>query len=143
MGISVTVETCSEADVFCAKAKRQQQMFYLCESEATATNVLSVRKRSDNNKCFVCAKAKRQQQMFYLCESEATATTTKRPPERKSTPLFAEEPYFYFSNLKNLEALCAYILWGEAYSQASMHPLLGVVMGDNKAIPPLREAVSF
>ncbi|MEX3745823.1 hypothetical protein [Lysinibacillus xylanilyticus] len=36
----------------CAKAKRQQQqqMFYLCESEATATNVLSVRKRSDSNK---------------------------------------------------------------------------------------------
>ncbi|MEB2281400.1 hypothetical protein LAV73_15565 [Lysinibacillus xylanilyticus] len=30
----------------CAKAKRQQQMFYLCESEAAATNVLSVRKRS-------------------------------------------------------------------------------------------------
>ncbi|MFB7159837.1 hypothetical protein [Lysinibacillus sp. NPDC056232] len=28
----------------CAKAKRQQQMFYLCESEASATNVLSVRK---------------------------------------------------------------------------------------------------
>ncbi|WP_223555853.1 hypothetical protein, partial [Lysinibacillus sphaericus] len=56
-----------------AKAKRQQQMFYLCESEATATNVLSVRKRSDSNKCFICAKAKRQQQMFYLCESEASA----------------------------------------------------------------------
>ncbi|MFJ8516243.1 hypothetical protein [Lysinibacillus xylanilyticus] len=45
-----------------AKAKRQQQVFYLCESEATATNVLSVRKRSDSNKCFICAKAKRQQQ---------------------------------------------------------------------------------
>ncbi|MGE7952090.1 hypothetical protein [Lysinibacillus xylanilyticus] len=29
----------------CAKAKRQQQMFYLCESEATATNVLSVRQQ--------------------------------------------------------------------------------------------------
>ncbi|MGY3186638.1 hypothetical protein [Lysinibacillus sp. TE18511] len=40
-------------------------MFYLCESEASATNVLSV------------AKAKRQLQMFYLCESEASAT--KRP----------------------------------------------------------------
>ncbi|MGE7947329.1 hypothetical protein, partial [Lysinibacillus sp. NPDC093688] len=62
----------------CAKAKRQQQMFYLCESEASATNVLSVRKRSVSNKCFICAKAKRQQQMFYLCESVATATT-KRP----------------------------------------------------------------
>ena len=70
-----------------AKAKRQQQMFYLCESEAAATNVLSVRKRSGSNKCFylceseasatnvfICAKAKRQQQMFYLCESEAAAT---------------------------------------------------------------------
>ncbi|WP_223552781.1 hypothetical protein, partial [Lysinibacillus sphaericus] len=48
--------------------------FALRESEASATNVLSVRKRSDSNKCFICAKAKRQQQMFYLCESEATAT---------------------------------------------------------------------
>jgi len=46
----------------------------LCESEAAATNVLSVRKRSGSNKCFICAKAKRQQQMFYLCESEAAAT---------------------------------------------------------------------
>ncbi|MFB7157063.1 hypothetical protein [Lysinibacillus sp. NPDC056232] len=36
-----------------AKAKRQQQMFYLCESEAAATNVLSVRKRSGSNKCFL------------------------------------------------------------------------------------------
>jgi len=56
----------------CAKAKRQQQMFYLRESEAAATNVF-------------CAKAKRQQQMFsvrkrsgsnkcFLCESEAAAT---------------------------------------------------------------------
>ncbi|MDM5248624.1 hypothetical protein [Lysinibacillus sp. G4S2] len=36
---------------------RQRQMFYLCESEASATNVLSVRKRSDSNKCFICAKA--------------------------------------------------------------------------------------
>ncbi|WP_374965286.1 hypothetical protein [Lysinibacillus sp. RS5] len=46
----------------------------LRESEASATNVLSVRKRSVSNKCFICAKAKRQQQMFYLCESEASAT---------------------------------------------------------------------
>ncbi|MGA3678108.1 hypothetical protein ACPCXF_23930 [Lysinibacillus agricola] len=59
-------------------------MFYLCESEATATNVLSVRKRSDSNKCFICAKAKRQQQMFYLCESEATAT--KRPAGTEINP---------------------------------------------------------
>ncbi|WP_375199356.1 hypothetical protein [Bacillus sp. RS11] len=46
----------------------------LRESEASAANVLSVRKRSDSNKCLICAKAKRQQQMFNLCESEATAT---------------------------------------------------------------------
>ncbi|MGE7943226.1 hypothetical protein ACQKNB_14165 [Lysinibacillus xylanilyticus] len=48
--------------LLCAKAKRQRQMFYLCESEASATNVLTVRKRSGSNKCFNCAKAKRQQQ---------------------------------------------------------------------------------
>ncbi|MFJ8460718.1 hypothetical protein ACIQ57_16475 [Lysinibacillus xylanilyticus] len=63
--------------MLCAKAKRQQQIFYLCESEAAATNFLSVRKRSGSNKCFICAKAKRQQQMFYLRESEAAAA--KRP----------------------------------------------------------------
>ncbi|MGY3189263.1 hypothetical protein [Lysinibacillus sp. TE18511] len=61
----------------------------LRESEASAANVLSARKRSDSGKCFICAKAKRQRQMFYLCESEATATNvfcseskataTKRP----------------------------------------------------------------
>ncbi|TQR30835.1 hypothetical protein C7Y47_14860 [Lysinibacillus sphaericus] len=72
---------------------------FCSESEAAATNVLTVRKRSDSNtksgssdaprklcsvrkrsgsnKCFYCAKAKRQQQMFLLCESEAAAT--KRP----------------------------------------------------------------
>jgi len=44
----------------------------LRESKATATNVLSVRKRSDSNKCFICAKAKRQQQ--------------SAQSERKSTP---------------------------------------------------------
>jgi len=38
--------------LLCAKAKRQRQMFYLCESEATATNV--------------------------FC-SESKATATKRP----------------------------------------------------------------
>ncbi|WP_285395313.1 hypothetical protein [Lysinibacillus sp. fls2-241-R2A-57] len=46
MGISVTDETlqrsgcflCDSNTVFvCAKAKRQQHGFYLCESEATAT----------------------------------------------------------------------------------------------------------
>ncbi|MEX3744967.1 hypothetical protein [Lysinibacillus xylanilyticus] len=49
----------------------------LCESEASATNVLSVRKQSVSDKCVICAKAKRQRQMCYLCESEASAT--KRP----------------------------------------------------------------
>gem|GEM_PF-3468400 len=95
-------------------AKRQQQMFFLCESEAAATNVFSVRKRSGSNKCFFCAKAKRQQQMFFLCESEAAATNVfsvrkrsgsnkcffcakaKRQqqsaqPERKSPPRFTEK----------------------------------------------------
>ncbi|MCL1694649.1 hypothetical protein [Lysinibacillus sp. BPa_S21] len=52
----------SAANVFCS------------ESKATATNVLSVRKRSDSNKCFICAKAKRQQQ--------------SAQPERKSTPRY-------------------------------------------------------
>ncbi|MFB7157567.1 hypothetical protein [Lysinibacillus sp. NPDC056232] len=57
------------------------------ESEATATNVLTVRKRSDSNKCFNCAKAKRQQQ------SSQT--------ERKSTPRYGDEskwmnPFLFF-----------------------------------------------
>ncbi|MDM5248194.1 hypothetical protein [Lysinibacillus sp. G4S2] len=55
------------------KAKRQRQMFYLCESEASATNVLSVRKRSVGDKCFICAKAKRQRQMFYLCRKRSVS----------------------------------------------------------------------
>ncbi|WP_374964233.1 hypothetical protein [Lysinibacillus sp. RS5] len=42
--------------------------------EASATNVLSVRKRSVSNNVLSVAKAKRQLQMFYLCESEASAT---------------------------------------------------------------------
>ncbi|MGA3677748.1 hypothetical protein, partial [Lysinibacillus agricola] len=56
---------------------QQQQMFSCSESKATATNVLSARKRSNSNKCFHVAKAKRQLQMFYLRESEASAA--KRP----------------------------------------------------------------
>jgi len=72
----------------CAKAKRQQQMFYLCESEASATNVLSVRKRSVSNKCFICAKAKRQQQ--------------SAQPERKSTTRFVEKLYFILLSLHNI-----------------------------------------
>jgi len=55
-----------------AKAKRQQQMFYLRESEAPAANVLSVRKRSGSNKCF-------------LRESEAAAI--KAPSRNGSQPL--------------------------------------------------------
>ncbi|MCL1697300.1 hypothetical protein [Lysinibacillus sp. BPa_S21] len=55
-----------------AKAKRQQQMFYLRESEAAAANVLSARKRSGSGKCFICAKAKRQQQ---TAQSERKSTT--------------------------------------------------------------------
>ncbi|GAB0168237.1 hypothetical protein LSPCS325_16740 [Lysinibacillus sp. CTST325] len=52
-----------------AKAKRQLQLFYLCESVATATtNVLSV------------AKAKRQLQ--------------SAQPERISTPHFTKKTYF-------------------------------------------------
>jgi predicted nucleic acid binding AN1-type Zn finger protein len=60
---------------FCAKAERQQQVFFLCESRAAATGFLSVRKQSDSNKFSFCAKAKRQQQVFFLCESRAAATT--------------------------------------------------------------------
>jgi len=70
-------------NLYCAKAKRQQQIFtvrkrsdsnksLLCESEATATDLycakaqrqqqmFTVRKRSDSNKCF-CTKVKRQVQ---------------------------------------------------------------------------------
>jgi len=91
-GISVTDETLERAArvkrligrpqeaLLCAKAKRQRQMFYLCESEASAANVLSVRKRSVSNKCFICAKAKRQQQQ-------------SAQSERKSTPRFAKEKW--------------------------------------------------
>jgi len=61
LGISVTDETLERATrvkrligrpqeaLLCAKAKRQQHGFCLCESEATATRFLSVRKRSDSN----------------------------------------------------------------------------------------------
>jgi len=57
---------------------------FLCESEAAAANVLSVRKQSVSGKCFICAKAKRQRQMFYLCESEASAA--KRPAGTEINP---------------------------------------------------------
>jgi hypothetical protein len=58
--------------------------YTLRESEAAATNVLSARKRSGSDKCFICAKAKRQRQMFYLRESEAAAT--KRPAGTEINP---------------------------------------------------------
>ncbi|MFJ6263821.1 hypothetical protein ACIQGW_02160 [Lysinibacillus xylanilyticus] len=77
-------------------------MFYLCESEATATNVLSVRKRSDSNKCFICAKAKRQQQMFSVAKAKRqqqmfSVAKAKRQlqsaqSERKSTTRFDGDP---------------------------------------------------
>ena len=72
--LSVRERSDSNTVFICARAKRQQHGFYLCESEATATRFLSVRERSDSNTVFICAKAKRQQHGFYLCESEATAT---------------------------------------------------------------------
>jgi len=88
-------------------------MFYLCESEATATtcsicakakrqqqHVLSVRKRSDSNnmfylceseatatKCFICAKAKRQQQQMF-----SVATATKGPVGTEINPRFDDDP---------------------------------------------------
>jgi len=51
-----------------------RRIIYRCKSDATATRVLSVRKRSDSNMVFLCAKAQRQQHGFSLCESAATAT---------------------------------------------------------------------
>ncbi|QQP11276.1 hypothetical protein FJQ98_18945 [Lysinibacillus agricola] len=50
--------------LLCAKAKRQRQMLYLCESEATAT-------------MFYLCESEATATMFYLCESEATATTKR------------------------------------------------------------------
>jgi len=72
---------CPQEALLYAKAKRQRQMFYLCESEASATNVLSVRKRSVSDKCFICAKAKRQRQ--------------SAQPERKSTTRYGDEPVLF------------------------------------------------
>ncbi|MFJ6263734.1 hypothetical protein [Lysinibacillus xylanilyticus] len=50
--------------LLCAKAKLQQQMFYLRESEASATNVF-------------CSESKATATNVFCSESEATAT--KRP----------------------------------------------------------------
>ncbi|MDM5249812.1 hypothetical protein [Lysinibacillus sp. G4S2] len=64
-------------------------MFYLRENVATATNVLSARKQSDSDNCFICAKAKRQQQMFYLCESEASATNVFCAKAKRQRQMFS------------------------------------------------------
>ncbi|MGY3186551.1 hypothetical protein [Lysinibacillus sp. TE18511] len=61
--------------LLCAKAKRQRQCF-ICAKAKRQQQMFSVRKRSDSNKCFLCeseatatnvfcAKAKRQQQSAY------------------------------------------------------------------------------
>jgi len=59
---------------------RPQEASALRESEASATNVLTVRKRSVSYKCFNCAKAKRQLQ--------------SAQSERKSTSRFAKDTYY-------------------------------------------------
>ncbi|MFF2293403.1 hypothetical protein ACFVUF_10765, partial [Lysinibacillus sp. NPDC058154] len=56
---------------------------------ATATNVLSVRKRSDSNKCFICAKAKRQQQMFSVAKAKRQLQSAQ--PERKSISRYSNK----------------------------------------------------
>ncbi len=80
--LSVRKRSDSNKCFICEKAKRQRQLFYLCESEAaaanvfcsesvaTATNVLSARKQSDSDNCFICAKAKRQRQMFSVAKAK-------------------------------------------------------------------------
>jgi len=77
--------------------------FALCESEATATNVLSARKRSVSDKCFICAKAKRQRQMFYLRESEASATNVlsarKRSVSDKAPSRNGNQPHVMVMSL--------------------------------------------
>jgi len=97
------------ANLYCAKAQRQQQIFtvrkrsdsnksLLCESAATATNlycakaqrqqqIFTVRKRNDSNKCL-------------LCESAATATNVfvpkgKRQIQNTSTSLSGEVNAFF------------------------------------------------
>ncbi|WP_223554046.1 hypothetical protein [Lysinibacillus sphaericus] len=58
---------------------------------ASAANVLSVRKRSDSNKCFICAKAKRQRQ--------------SAKSERKSTTCYGDELLFFYK-FNNLTFYC-------------------------------------
>ncbi|WP_374965120.1 hypothetical protein [Lysinibacillus sp. RS5] len=63
-GSSARKRSVSGKCFICAKAKRQQQMFYLCESEASATNVF-------------CSESKATATNVFCSESKATAT--KRP----------------------------------------------------------------
>jgi len=78
-------------------------MFYLCESVASAANVLSVRKRSVSSKCFICEKAKRQQQMFYLRESVASAANVlsarKRSDSNKAPGRNGNHPHVMVSQI--------------------------------------------
>jgi len=62
----------------------------LRESEASAANVLSVRKRSVSGKCFICAKAKRQQQMFSVAKAKRQLQSAQS--ERKSTSRYGDAP---------------------------------------------------
>ncbi|WP_249106801.1 hypothetical protein [Lysinibacillus sp. Bpr_S20] len=71
-------------------------MFYPRESEAAATNVLSVGMQSGSYKCFICANAKRQLQMFYLRESEAAAA---KRPSRNGNQLLTLAKIFSTKNL--------------------------------------------
>jgi len=87
--------------LLCAKAKRQQQMFYLRESEASATNVLSVRKRSVSNKCFICAKAERQQQQLFSV-AKAKRQLQSAQSERKSTTRYGGAQFIKYSPFRVL-----------------------------------------
>ncbi|MGE7999238.1 hypothetical protein ACQKOF_11235 [Lysinibacillus sp. NPDC093190] len=66
--------------LLCAKAKRQQQMFYLCESEVSATNVF-------------CSESEASATNVFCSESEASAT--KRPVGTEITPSFCGKALFY------------------------------------------------
>ncbi|WP_285396598.1 hypothetical protein [Lysinibacillus sp. fls2-241-R2A-57] len=91
MGISVIDEILERASRVKRLIGRPPGSFALRESEASATNVLSVRKRSVSNKCFICAKAKRQQQqMFSVAKAKRQLQSARS--ERKSTTRFGDEP---------------------------------------------------
>jgi len=68
--------------LLCAKAKRQQ-LFYLCESVATATtNVFCSESKAAAANVF-CAKAKRQQQMF---SARKRSVSSKAPSRNGNQP---------------------------------------------------------